>query len=191
MTPRPSITRKQRPLSAIFIGSLGSSSSSTPPDLPKLPEPPSPEQSSPPSRTGLPSPPATNSTGSGSGSNGDDSTNTGSLRERKPQRLYSTSEMYNGARNKSHPDIHSASNSVLSDEDDDPNDHEHDEDSTARFDLHRRRSTSSVPSDHASTLERVKSLTERNRAVRNPRIQGLRLFTQLRMYMSCNVKFRF
>ena len=73
--------------------------------------------------------------------------------------------MYYG-RNKSYSDLaSSANNNPLSDEDDDPNDYERDEDSTARFDLHRRRSTNTVPSEHASALQRVKSLTERNRMV--------------------------
>ena len=166
MTPRPSITRSQRPLSAIFIGSLGSSSSSTPPDLPKLPEPPSPEGSPELSRSGLPSPPATNSTGSGSGSNGDESTNAGSLRGRIPQRPHTASEMYNGGHSRSYSELRNAAPSTLSDEEDDPNDYERDEDTTARFELHRRRSTNTVPSDHASALQRVKSLTERNRMVR-------------------------
>lgn len=172
MTPRPSITRSQRPLSAIFIGSLGSTSTSTPPDLPKLPEPPSPEGSpSPePSGSGLPSPPATNSTGSGSGSgsNGDDSTNAGSLRRRTStsQRPHTVSEMYSSVQHsRSFSDLNGARPSTLSDDEDEPNDHERDEDSTARYDLHRRRSTNTVPSDHASALQRVKSLTERNRMV--------------------------
>jgi hypothetical protein len=73
--------------------------------------------------------------------------------------------MYNVSRNRSYADLRSTGPSTLSDEEDDPNDHERDEDATARFDLHRRRSTNTVPSDHASALQRVKSLTERNRMV--------------------------
>lgn len=168
MPPRPSVARSQRPLSAIFIGSLGSTS--TPPDLPKLPEPPSPEGSpgpSTPSKSGLPSPPATNSSGSGNGSTGDDSTNGGSIRQRKSQRPYSVPNVYDmyHSHNKSYTDLTNSANNPLSDEEDETNDHERDEDSTARFDLHRRRSTNTIPSDNVSALQRVKSLTERNRQV--------------------------
>ncbi|KAJ3528264.1 hypothetical protein NM688_g8021 [Phlebia brevispora] len=161
MTPRPNFTHKQRPLSAIYIGSLGSNSSAntaSPPDLPKLPEPPS---ISPGSSSGLPSPPATNSTGSGSvGDEGTDKK--GSVRQRPSQRPLSTSDMYNGIKSKVASDMSSAS--TLND-DDELND-ENDEDDTARFSLSRTYSTPRTNSTESmSALQRVKSLTERNRQV--------------------------
>ena len=159
MTPRPNFTHKQRPLSAIFIGSLGSNSpsnSASPPDLSKLPVPPG---SSPGSSSGLPSPPATNSTGSGSA--GDESTsNNGSVRQRASQRPLSTSDMYHGT--KPNSNMNSASRPQ---DDDDPND-ENDEDNTARFNGSYRHSTTRTTSiENMSALQRVKSLTERNRQV--------------------------
>lgn len=190
MTPRSSVALKQqRPLSAIYIGSIGSTSSSTPPDLPRLPEPPvSPGGSSNASASGLPSPPATNSTGSGSV--GDDGTaHAGSQRERSStQRPHVASAiMYDespkdlirsnsvASKNKpfSHRKAHSVASSGLADEEDDLHDNENDEDATARFDSLSRRRSGRVMSppraeDHSSALQRVKSLTERNRMVRAP-----------------------
>ncbi|PSS06586.1 hypothetical protein PHLCEN_2v3644 [Hermanssonia centrifuga] len=160
MPPRPSFTHKQRPLSAIYIGSLGSTSTASPPDLPRLPEPP---DSNPGSPSGLPSPPATNSTGSGS--NGDDSTNSGSVRKPRP---FSTSDMYNGSRNWSPADSRNggSSRTNFSDDEDDQNNRDIDEDDTARLNLLRRRSAARpAPADNMSALQRVKSLTERNRMV--------------------------
>ncbi|GJE88464.1 hypothetical protein PsYK624_045470 [Phanerochaete sordida] len=72
--------------------------------------------------------------------------------------------MYNG-RNKSYTDLTNAASNPLSDEEDEPNDHERDDDTTARFDMHRRRSTNTIPGDHVSALQRVKTLTERNRLI--------------------------
>lgn len=188
MTPRPSIAgqSKQRPLSAIYIGS--STSTSTPPDLPRLPEPPSPGGSSNGSQTGLPSPPATNSTGSV----GDDSgtAHGGSLRKRPSTTTHRSSysvpsvsslvDMYDGQSNLSRRSSKSFRNSNnnhpstsnLTDEEDEPahdNDDEHDEDTTARFDSLSRRTAHRTPAkgdEHSSALQRVKSLTERNRMVR-------------------------
>lgn len=188
MTPRPSVALKQqRPLSAIFIGSLGSISSSTPPDLPRLPEPPvSPGGSSNASGSGLPSPPATNSTGSGSV--GDDSTAAaGSQRKRSStQRPYVVAaDMYDDAKNdlarsnrtssrnkhSSHSKNHSIVSTSLTDEEDDPHDNDNDEDATARFSSISRGKSGRVTSppraeEHSSALQRVRSLTERNRMVR-------------------------
>lgn len=169
MTSRPSAARKQRPVSAIFIGSLGSSSSSTPPDLPRLPEPPSPE-GSPIAETGLPSPPGTNSTGSGS--NGDDSTNAGGVRKRPSQRTQPASDMQNGRSYGARSDTRQTHNSNPFD-DDDMNDNENDEDSTARFNHHRRQSTGPAPGDNLSALQRVKSLTQRNRMVNSKFVSRL------------------
>lgn len=191
MTPRTSVALKQqRPLSAIFIGSLDSASSSTPPDLPRLPEPPaSPGGSSNASGSGLPSPPATNSTGSGSV--GDDGAHVASGRRRSStQRPHTVAaDMYDAFQNdvtrssstssKNKPLSHARSQSVASssltddDEDDahEDNDDNDDNDVTARFDTLSRRKSSRVTSppkteDHSSALQRVKSLTERNRMVR-------------------------
>ncbi|KAI0688325.1 hypothetical protein BC835DRAFT_1419233 [Cytidiella melzeri] len=183
MTTRPplAVQSKQRPLSAIYIGS--STSISTPPDLPRLPEPPSPGGSPDTSETGLPSPPATNSTGSV----GDDTgtSHTGSLRKRTStathRNSYSASsiDMYDGRTDisrssKTFKNNEQTPHSNLTDDEDDPpheNDNNFDEDTTARFDnLSRRRSyqTPSAPQladAHSSALQRVKSLTERNRMV--------------------------
>ncbi|KAI0769947.1 hypothetical protein C8Q74DRAFT_1202382 [Fomes fomentarius] len=154
MTPRPVLASKSRPLSAIFIGSAGSSS----PALPDLPEPPSPSTSS--NASGLPSPPATNSTGSGSVGKG--STNAGSLRHRTPSS--SNSSMSSGVGDKSYG--YNKKRSSFIDDDDDADENENDEDNTARFNGERRRSLSSKGTpDNQAALQRVKSLTQRNRMV--------------------------
>lgn len=184
MTPRPSLAaqNRQRPSSAIYIGSL--TSISTPPELPRLPEPPSPGGSSNASDTGLPSPPATNSTGSV----GDD-TGTGSLRKRTSTATHRSSysapsiDMYgervDPQRSKTYKKHNHNSNTNMTDDEDDPpyhNDYDHDQDTTARFNsLGRSRShtlTSAPPKqeEHNSALERVRSLTERNRMVRLRRL---------------------
>lgn len=155
MTPRPVLASKSRPLSAIFIGSAGSSS----PALPDLPEPPSPSTSS--NASGLPSPPATNSTGSGSVGKG--STNAGSLRHRTPSSK-SNSSMSSGVGDKSYG--YNKKRSSFIDDEDDADENGNDEDNTARFNGERRRSLSSKGTpDNQAALQRVKSLTQRNRMV--------------------------
>ncbi|KAM5530561.1 hypothetical protein V8D89_015755 [Ganoderma adspersum] len=153
MTPRPALAKKSRPLSAIFIGSAGS----TPPTLPDLPEPPSPSTSS---TSGLPSPPATNSTGSGSV--GEGSTNAGSLRHRTSKLTASTNSMFGGGLGDKSYEYRKKRSSAIVDEDD-ADENENDEDNTARLDLRRRSFTKGA--DNASALQRVKTLTERNRMV--------------------------
>ena len=156
MTPRPHFTQKERPLSAIFIGSLSShstSSTASPPNLPKLPEPPEP---SPGSSSGLPSPPASNSTGSGSV--GDESTNTASLRQRATQRRPLPSTMLHGSSSKAGRSLRSTP--TFPEDDDDHNDN--DEDHTARLDMSRAQA---VSKENEVTLQRVKSLQDRNREV--------------------------
>ncbi|KAJ7214048.1 hypothetical protein GGX14DRAFT_444900 [Mycena pura] len=144
-TRRPLLKQRDRPSSAVYIGTDASYLSS-PPDLPDLPEPPSPGSTSSTS-TGLPSPPATNSTGSGS--TGDP----GSIAIRGGL------NMLNGPHRKTfHAAFHSSGH-----DDDEIDDHENDiddegEDNTARLDQ-RRRSTS----ENVLALERVKSLTQRNK----------------------------
>ena len=68
---------------------------------------------------------------------------------------------------------YSRTRSIASDEEDEePHGNEHDEDVTARFDTLSRRRSAKITSpptakteDHSSALQRVKSLTERNRMV--------------------------
>ena len=165
MTPRPPQAKKSRPLSAIFIGSAGS----TPPTLPDLPEPPSPSTSS---TSGLPSPPATNSTGSGSV--GEGSTDAGSLRHRTSKLTPSTSSMLGGGLGDKSYEYRKKRSSALVDEDD-ADENENDEDNTARLDLRRRSFTKGA--DNASALQRVKTLTERNRMVRGGHLRSMRILT--------------
>lgn len=184
MPSRPELRPKgNRPTSAIYLGNspiIGGPSSSkltptssspydanvqTPPSLPDLPEPPSPE-SSPGSRgSGLPSPPATNSTGSGS--TGDPGSI--ALRQR-PLSLASDSSgsSHRTVSERSATRSRSVSrSSCLRDEsfpDHDGGDYEDDNDDldgdqTAKLD--RRHQTS----EHNLALQRVKSLTQRNRMV--------------------------
>ena len=158
MNRRPYLTHKQRPLSAIFIGSLDSNSAPSIPDLPVLPSSPSTSSNC----SGLPSPPATNSTNS-TGS-GEGSANGGSLR-RKTARSDADSDMRNGSFTKSQASSKSRA-SNFSDDEDDHHDHENDEDTTARFTPDRRRSSqTSETQENVSALLRVKSLTQRNRMV--------------------------
>ncbi|TBU31791.1 hypothetical protein BD311DRAFT_775768 [Dichomitus squalens] len=156
MTPRSVQVSKSRPLSAIFLGSAGS----TPPALPDLPEPPSPSTSS--NASGLPSPPATNSTGSGSVGKG--STDAGSLRHRTPSSRPNSSDtsMSGGGVGDRSYDYRKKRSSFIEDEDD-ADENENDEDHTARFDERRR--SLNKGADNASALQRVKSLTQRNRMV--------------------------
>ena len=143
MTSRPNFVSKRRPLSAIFIGSNSSS-----PNLPDLPEPPSPGASS--NASGLPSPPATNSTGSGS--TGEKSSNDGSIRRRSVSNTVA-GDMQSGNQGSSR-----GSRTSSPDEDDDG------EDRTARLNKGRRVS-GQTSSENARALERVMSLTQRNRLV--------------------------
>jgi hypothetical protein len=190
MPSRPELRPKgNRPTSAIYLGhspTIGGPSSSkltptssslydtnvqTPPSLPDLPEPPSPE-SSPGSRgSGLPSPPATNSTGSGS--TGDPGSI--ALRQR-PLSLASDSSgsSHRTVSERSATRSRSVSrSSYLRDEpfpDHDGGDYEDDNDDldgdqTARLD--RRHQTS----EHNLALQRVKSLTQRNKMVSRSQVK--------------------
>ncbi|KAJ7769150.1 hypothetical protein DFH07DRAFT_1058213 [Mycena maculata] len=117
------------------------------PDLPDLPEPPSPGSSSSTSTSGLPSPPATNSTGSGS--TGDP----GSIAVRGGLNMLNGSNIktFHAAFHSAVPDNH--------DEDDYENDNDDEgEDNTARLDQRRHSA-----SENVLALQRVKSLTERNK----------------------------
>lgn len=124
---------RQRPLSAIFIGSSSSSSSL---QLQLQHPPPSPSSNT---SGGLPSPPATNSTGSGSTK---EDNSTGSIRQCPAPNI----TMVN----------HHNDKSTLSDDDNDEND----DDNTARLD---RRHPSKNTGEVLGTLQRVKSLAQRNR----------------------------
>ena len=155
MTSRSSFSSKRRPLSAIFLGDgpAGSSTSSTS-ELPDLPEPPSPGAAS--THSGLPSPPATNSTGSGS---------TGDSREAINLHSVPLPSSTSTMRNERQPTSKSSrasspagSGEYRREEGDD------EEDITARLNLGRRRGASQS-NDHVATLQRVMSLTQRNRMV--------------------------
>ncbi|KAJ7708402.1 hypothetical protein B0H14DRAFT_3525563 [Mycena olivaceomarginata] len=122
-------------------------------NIPDLPEPPSPGSSSSTSTSGLPSPPATNSTGSGS--TGDPA----SIAVRGG-RL----NMLNGTNIKTfHAAFSSASAAAAADDEQDDYDNDNDdgdgEDNTARLDQQRRHSAS----ENVLALQRVKSLTQRNK----------------------------
>ncbi|KAF8586291.1 hypothetical protein K439DRAFT_1659799 [Ramaria rubella] len=109
------------------------------PPLP-LPSPPSPARSSASTHSQLPSPPAT-----ASGSTGDsNSTSAGSVRRAGM------------------PNVNRLSSLSDDDDDDIPN---HDEDDTARLSNDRRPGKTKESDYNSSTLQRVKSLTERNRKV--------------------------
>ncbi|THH07087.1 hypothetical protein EW145_g3626 [Phellinidium pouzarii] len=137
MTARPSLATKSKRPLSAIF--LGS-----PSQVPDLPDPPSSPGSS-----GLPSPPATNSTGSDS-NGGDNNTSFGSVRA--PASLV----MRNGS---STPRSASRSSS-----DDGDEGNGNDEDNTARLSDGRR--IASIKEDQ-SALQRVKSLTQRNRLVLN------------------------
>ncbi|KAF7364723.1 hypothetical protein MVEN_00342100 [Mycena venus] len=154
MTTRrpPLTTQRLRPSSQIYVGPDPTYSSylSSPPDIPDLPEPPSPGSSSSTSTSGLPSPPATNSTGSGS--TGDP----GSIAVRGGL------NMLNGSNIKTfHAAFSSAAAGAADEHDDDydNNDDDDGEDNTARLDQQRRHSAS----ENVLALQRVKSLTQRNK----------------------------
>ena len=147
MSSRRSLSSR-RPLSAIFIGSALNS------QLPDLPDPPSSPDSSP----GLPSPPATNSTGSGGAGEGDNSLSS----IRIPSASTSITTMSNGESHSDNNNEEKSGSRTPSDEADDNNDEDH----TARLQLDRHKSLKSTYSDeNASALQRVKSLTQRNRLV--------------------------
>jgi hypothetical protein len=147
--PRPGVSfAAKRPDSAIYIGQSS--------NIPDLPEPPSPGAVS--NGSGLPSPPATNSTDSGS-------TNAGSLRQRSAPMNNNTRTMLNGNYGKTfHAAFHRDNRSKTHNSNDEENDNDtrDDEDDTARLDI--RKQTKS-PSENVLALQRVKSLTQRNRMV--------------------------
>lgn len=192
MTTRPPLKAQsnQKRNSAVYIGSDSQLLlSSTPPSIPDLPEPPpddldDPELDvEPPSPGGrsitstgshLPSPPATNSTGSGS--TGDP----GSVAFRQKPLPFgtqkkiganSTSNMLNEANVKafhdafSRPHHRSGRTDDFDDDDDDYDHNDNDEDNTARLDRRLSVSSSREDNENEKALQRVKSLTQRNRMV--------------------------
>ncbi|KZV91738.1 hypothetical protein EXIGLDRAFT_90289 [Exidia glandulosa HHB12029] len=139
MTSRPALSSRRRPSSAIFLGN-------PPPDLPSPPSPASNSSgedlpSSSKRGAHLPSPPHTNSTGSKS------STGSGSVR-------VTTANLMDSAQRR-----RSFASDGDGDEDDEQN--ERDEDDTARLSDDRRKQTDG----NQRSVQRVKSLTERNRQV--------------------------
>jgi hypothetical protein len=183
MPPRLALQRHStNRLSAVYIGPNPQPTSTLHhPDIPDLPEPPSPVGST---GSGLPSPPATNSTGSGNGSTGD--SNSIAVRGGRPMSLNGSSSSSGGSiptgvrgeafhrRNGSVGSIASSTSTARHDNEqlrpdaDYGNSHnddtevfgnreEDDGDDTARLD---RRQNDSV-----LALQRVRSLTERNRMV--------------------------
>jgi len=158
MTPRPGFASKRRPVSAIYLGT------NPPPNLPDLPEPPSPGAES--NDSGLPSPPATNSTGSGSAGDDAASSHGGSLRRRSTAALdTATTNMLNGSDDKSHISRTISTSPELDTHPNNDDDDDDDEDTTARL-SHGRRRTFQASTENAMALQRVRSLTERNRMVR-------------------------
>jgi hypothetical protein len=151
MTSRSSFASKRRPLSAIFLGDGPLAPSTS--DLPDLPEPPSPGAAS--TRSGLPSPPATNSTGSGS---------TGDSRENVD--LHSAPPLSSALtmRNERPTSRSSGASSPAGSGEYKREEGDEEEDMTARLNLGRRRGASQS-NDHVVTLQRVMSLTQRNRMV--------------------------
>lgn len=163
MTSRSSFASKRRPLSAIFLGDGPTSSSTS--ELPDLPEPPSPGAAS--THSGLPSPPATNSTGSGS---------TGDSREAVDLHSVSPPSSALTMRNErqsisrsSRASSPAGSGEYRREEGDE------EEDTTARLNLGRRRGASQS-NEHVVTLQRVMSLTQRNRMALN-KLSSMRLNT--------------
>src|SRR6266850_975568 len=155
MTSRSSFAPKRRPLSAIFLGDFPAPSTSTSSELPDLPEPPSPGASS--SHSGLPSPPATNSTGSGS--TGDSCENVD-----LPSVPHSSSALTSRDENPPTSRSNGASSPAGTGEYK-RDEGEDEEDNTARLNFGRRHGPSQS-NDHVQTLQRVMSLTQRNRQVR-------------------------
>ena len=73
---------------------------------------------------------------------------------------------------------HKKRSSVIEDNDDDPDDNENDEDHTARLSDDRRRSFPKAGTpDNQAALQRVKSLTQRNRMVRGIVLANAHLLT--------------
>ncbi|KAH9054005.1 hypothetical protein EDB83DRAFT_2393359 [Lactarius deliciosus] len=162
MTPRSSFASKRRPLSAIF---LGAGPVPSPSDLPDLPEPPSPGASS--THSGLPSPPATNSTGSSSA---------GDSREVLDRPFHPPTSSTLAMRNEKQLNSRSSrASSPAGGTESRKGEDDEEEDNTARLNLSRRRGTSQS-SDHVMTLQRVMSLTQRNRMALN-KLSSMRLNT--------------
>ncbi|KAI0301221.1 hypothetical protein B0F90DRAFT_1817223 [Multifurca ochricompacta] len=161
MTTRSSFASKRRPLSAIFLGPGPVPSTS---ELPDLPEPPSPGASS--THSGLPSPPATNSTGSGS---------TGDIRENLDRHSLPPSSAFIMRNEKLRNSQSSRASSSAGGGESKKDDDDEEEDNTARLNLGRRRGTSQS-SDHVMTLQRVMSLTQRNRMALD-KLSSMRLNT--------------
>ena len=155
MTSRSSFASKRRPLSAIFLGDgPAASSTSSTSELPDLPEPPSPGAAS--TNSGLPSPPATNSTGSGSTGDRREAVDLHSI---PPHSSTLTMRHERSSTSSSSRASSPAGNGEYRREEGDD-----EEDTTARLDLGRRRGASQS-NDHEVTLQRVMSLTQRNRMV--------------------------
>ncbi|KAK1236016.1 hypothetical protein PQX77_000730, partial [Marasmius sp. AFHP31] len=167
-------TKHARPNSAVYIGSDPlqlQQIASTPPSLPDLPEPPSPVSSSG-SGSGLPSPPATNSTGSGSTGDPASIAFRGGTRGNMPlldepyvKAFHSAFEQQQ-QQQQDQPQRQQRYDAV-DDDDDDIDNHNSNEpyahdDDTAKFNG-RPQSSGNTTNDNARTLERVKSLQERNR----------------------------
>jgi hypothetical protein len=151
MTPRSSLASKRRPLSAIF---LGADPTPSPSALPDLPEPPSPGSSS--THSGLPSPPATNSTGSGSA---------GDSREILDRPFHPpTSSALTMRNEKPLTSRSSRASSPAGGTESRKAEEEEEEEHTARLGFGSRRGTAQS-SDHVMALQRVMSLTQRNRMV--------------------------
>ncbi|KAF8262829.1 hypothetical protein EI94DRAFT_1808209 [Lactarius quietus] len=162
MTPRASLPSKRRPLSAIF---LGAGSTPSPSDLPDLPEPPSPGATS--THSGLPSPPATNSTGSGS---------TGDSREILDRPFQPPTSSSLTMRNEKPLNSRSSrASSPTGGSESRRVDEDEEEEHTARLGLSSRRGTSQS-NDHVMALQRVMSLTQRNRMALN-KLSSMRLNT--------------
>ncbi|KAG7445621.1 uncharacterized protein BT62DRAFT_932779 [Guyanagaster necrorhizus] len=159
MSPRPVNCTRKRPLSAVYLGKDPLYIYS-PPNLPDLPEPPSPVASTSSKGSGLPSPPATNSTGSGS--TGDPASVARRNRPHPGEMLTESNvKTFHHAFEEEQDGF--ASRSVDPDDDDDydnDNDNNDDEDNTARL---NGRHSSISSSENVQALERVKSLTQRNR----------------------------
>ncbi|KAF8491185.1 hypothetical protein F5888DRAFT_1070450 [Russula emetica] len=165
MTSRSSFASKRRPLSAIFLGDGPASSTSSSSELPDLPEPPSPGTAS--THSGLPSPPATNSTGSGSTGDSREAVNLHSVPP--PSSALTMRNDRRPASRSSRASSPAGSGEYRREEADD------EEDTTARLDLGRRRAASQS-NDHVVTLQRVMSLTQRNRMALN-KLSSMRLNT--------------
>ncbi|KAI9443628.1 hypothetical protein H4582DRAFT_1807936 [Lactarius indigo] len=162
MTPRSSLASKRRPLSAIF---LGAGPAPSPSDLPDLPEPPSPGASS--THSGLPSPPATNSTGSSSA---------GDSREVLDRPSHPPVSSALAMRNEKPLNSRSSrASSPAGGSESRKGEDDEEEDNTARLNLSRRRGASQS-NDHVMTLQRVMSLTQRNRMALN-KLSSMRLNT--------------